>query len=232
VSGLLAPLVITSVFGGVVSLDRTCFGQFMVSRPIVAAPLLGLLLGYPNEAVFIGLVYELLFLRSLPVGAHVPYHPLFPSLIAVLITAVTARFGLGTVQSASAAIVLSLPSAVVDRIVDLSWRRSNERLVTRATAYVRLEKFRAARAVHFISLGRSFLMNTVSLFLAGIFLVSICSSIFSAFPRFSLLLAGAGVAPFFVGLAGLTSGKVKGRAWLGFTCGLVGGVLISLGIRL
>ncbi|MEE8546841.1 MAG: PTS sugar transporter subunit IIC [bacterium] len=231
-SGFLAPLVITSVFGGVVSLDRTCFGQFMVSRPIVAAPLLGLLLGYPNEAVFIGLVYELLFLRSLPVGAHVPYHPLFPSLIAVLITAVTARFGLGTVQSASAAIVLSLPSAVVDRIVDLSWRRSNERLVTRATAYVRLEKFRAARAVHFISFGRSFLMNTVSLFLTGIFLVSICSSIFSAFPRFSLLLAGAGVAPFFVGLAGLTSGKVKGRAWLGFTCGLVAGVLISLGIRL
>lgn len=231
-SGLFVPLIITSVFAGVVSLDRTCFGQFMISRPIVAAPLLGLLLGYPNEAVFIGLVYELLFLRSLPVGAHVPYHPLYPSLIAVLITAVTAHFGPGTMQSASAAIILSLPSVVVDRVVDLSWRRSNERLVTRATAYVRLEKFRAARAIHFASLGRSFLMNTVSVFFSSIIFVSLCSYIFSTFPRIALLLAGTGVAPFFVGLAGLTSGKVRGRAWVGFSCGLAVGALVSLGTRL
>lgn len=231
-TGLVVPLLITSIFGGVVSLDRTCLGQFMVSRPIVAAPLLGLVLGCPNEAIFIGLVYELLFVRSLPVGAHVPYHPLYPSLIAVTITAVTAHFGPGTFQSASAAIIISLPSAAVDRIADLSWRRSNERLVTRATAYVRLEKYRAARAIHMASLGRSFLMNTVFIFFAGLFFVFVCSFIFSAFPRTTVLLAGAGTAPFFIGLAGLASGKVKGRAWVGFTFGLAAGALVGFGIKL
>lgn len=57
---------------GILGLDRLAFGQFMVSQPIVAAPVIGALLGDFHTGVFIGVVLELFWLRGLPVGGHVP----------------------------------------------------------------------------------------------------------------------------------------------------------------
>jgi mannose/fructose/N-acetylgalactosamine-specific phosphotransferase system component IIC len=57
------------VLGGVVAIDGTSFGQFMVSRPFVAASLAGWLLGQPIQGALIGLVLETFHLAVLPVGA-------------------------------------------------------------------------------------------------------------------------------------------------------------------
>jgi PTS system mannose-specific IIC component len=61
-----------ALVGGVIGLDRLAVGQFMVSQPIVAAPLIGGLLGDLPTGVLIGTVLELFWLRGLPVGGHVP----------------------------------------------------------------------------------------------------------------------------------------------------------------
>ncbi len=53
-------------------LDRTAAFQFMVSRPIVAAPLTGWLIGDAMAGLQIGAMIELLWLGRLPVGAAVP----------------------------------------------------------------------------------------------------------------------------------------------------------------
>ncbi len=53
-------------------LDRTAAMQFMVSRPIVAAPLTGLVLGDPIVGLHVGILIELLWLGRLPVGAAIP----------------------------------------------------------------------------------------------------------------------------------------------------------------
>ncbi|HMB14843.1 MAG TPA: PTS sugar transporter subunit IIC, partial [Pelovirga sp.] len=62
--------------GGVVALvcglDRVAILQILISRPIVAAPLAGLLLGEPTIGLQIGVMVELLWLARLPVGASVP----------------------------------------------------------------------------------------------------------------------------------------------------------------
>ena len=54
--------------GLLVSLDGTSVGQVMVSRPIVAAPLAGGLLGSLEAGLLAGFVLELLYLPVLPVG--------------------------------------------------------------------------------------------------------------------------------------------------------------------
>jgi mannose/fructose/N-acetylgalactosamine-specific phosphotransferase system component IIC len=58
-----------AVLGGVVALDETSLGQFMLSRPLVAATLGGLAVGRPAQGVAVGVVLEALHLAVLPVGA-------------------------------------------------------------------------------------------------------------------------------------------------------------------
>ncbi len=58
-----------AVLGGFVGLDNVSWTQTMISRPIVAAPLAGMLLGVPEQAMWAGVLLEILSLRQLPVGA-------------------------------------------------------------------------------------------------------------------------------------------------------------------
>lgn len=57
------------LLGGVVAVDGTSLGQFMVSRPVVAATLAGWIVGAPAEGALVGLVLEAFQLTVLPVGA-------------------------------------------------------------------------------------------------------------------------------------------------------------------
>jgi mannose/fructose/N-acetylgalactosamine-specific phosphotransferase system component IIC len=65
-SGVLLALL---ALGGVVAVDATSLGQFMLSRPVVAATLAGWIAGAPAEGALLGLVLEAIQLTVLPVGA-------------------------------------------------------------------------------------------------------------------------------------------------------------------
>ena len=53
-------------------LDRVALVQMMISRPLVAGPLTGLVLGKPLLGLEVGMLLELLWLGRLPVGAAIP----------------------------------------------------------------------------------------------------------------------------------------------------------------
>jgi mannose/fructose/N-acetylgalactosamine-specific phosphotransferase system component IIC len=55
--------------GGVVALDSTSCAQSMISRPLVAGPLMGLVLGEPAAGAMVGAVLEVFHLGILPIGA-------------------------------------------------------------------------------------------------------------------------------------------------------------------
>lgn len=61
-----------ALVAGVLGVDRLAFGQFMISQPILAAPIIGGLLGDFHTGFLVGVVLELFWLRGLPVGGHVP----------------------------------------------------------------------------------------------------------------------------------------------------------------
>ena len=58
-----------ALFGGIVGIDATSVGQTMISRPLVAATLTGLMAGRPEEGLVLGAILELFALVILPVGA-------------------------------------------------------------------------------------------------------------------------------------------------------------------
>lgn len=61
-------LLLVSLLGGVLALDGTSVGQFMVSRPLVAGALTGWLLGTPLVGLTLGALLEVYLLVSFPSG--------------------------------------------------------------------------------------------------------------------------------------------------------------------
>lgn len=61
--------VVTAMLGGFVGLDATSFPQIMISRPIVAGVLTGVLFGRPAEGLALGFLVEAFALIILPIGA-------------------------------------------------------------------------------------------------------------------------------------------------------------------
>jgi PTS system mannose-specific IIC component len=62
-------LVMLVVLGGVLGLDTVSFPQAMLSRPIVASTLAGMLLGDPARGLMLGATLELFAVDTLPFGA-------------------------------------------------------------------------------------------------------------------------------------------------------------------
>lgn len=58
-----------AVLGGLLGLDVVSFPQAMISRPVVAATLAGVLIGQSASGLLVGAVLELIALETLPFGA-------------------------------------------------------------------------------------------------------------------------------------------------------------------
>ena len=80
---MILKLVVVSIVGGILCLDRIVL-QVMISRPIVAAPLTGLILGDPYTGLITGAFIELFWIDRLPIGAYIPPND---TVAAILITA-------------------------------------------------------------------------------------------------------------------------------------------------
>jgi len=59
-----------ALLGGVTGIDTVSCVQSMISRPIVAGPLAGALLGDPVSGMYAGVLLELVSLNQLPIGAN------------------------------------------------------------------------------------------------------------------------------------------------------------------
>jgi len=57
-----------AILGGLLALDATSVGQFMISRPLVAGTLAGWWLGDPGLGLEIGAILELFYLAGVPAG--------------------------------------------------------------------------------------------------------------------------------------------------------------------
>lgn len=62
-------LLPVALWGGMVGLDAASFPQVMISRPLVAATVTGLLAGRPADGLLLGVILEAFALLILPVGA-------------------------------------------------------------------------------------------------------------------------------------------------------------------
>ena len=124
-----AVLLALVLLGGAVALDSTSVGQLMLSRPLVAAGLGGLLVGRPADGLVVGVVLEALHLAVLPIGAVV-YPESAPGAVAA-----GALFGLAVERSESAPHVPVYASLLVIVLFALLWEWVGGKTVVRLRHY-------------------------------------------------------------------------------------------------
>ena len=82
-------MLLLSALGGVLALDATSLGQFMISRPLVAGTLAGWLLGDPVLGLEMGAILELFHIADMPTGGSRLPEP-GPASVAAVAVAVAA----------------------------------------------------------------------------------------------------------------------------------------------
>jgi mannose/fructose/N-acetylgalactosamine-specific phosphotransferase system component IIC len=112
------------VLGGLLALDETSLGQFMISRPLVSATLAGWLLGDPAAGFLVGAVLECLYLPKLHVGGA-----RFPDSAPAGVTAAAVAANPTGAGAAVIAVVAGLLIGEVGSRVVVLHRRAAGRLV-------------------------------------------------------------------------------------------------------
>lgn len=207
-----------SLVGGLLALDGTGCGQFMVSRPFVAAAIAGAIAGDPLAGATLGVLLEALSLTVLPVGAA-RYPEGAPGAVAA--GGLYAWSGEGLAALATAAVFFVAWGWLSGSTVDLLRRRSPPQL--RGGGH---EMSRTLERVHLGALAVDYLRGTV-LVAAGI---GVLSGLIRATVRVWAL--DAPIGPGIVGavLAALLAGTLPlfgGRRRF-FVAGVAAGLVILL----
>jgi PTS system mannose-specific IIC component len=127
----LSDIILVALAGGIIGLDKTAAGQFMISQPIVAGPLTGWMLGDATTGLIIGIVLELIWVMDIPVGTFIPADA---TLAAVWATAVAVLGSGGKAQLPAIGFCILLTVALVPLTmrVETYIRKWNSRLAAAA----------------------------------------------------------------------------------------------------
>lgn len=150
----LSEVFIGALVAILVGLDRTAALQLMISRPLVAAPLTGWLLGDPLAGLLIGALVELLWLGRLPVGAAIPPDDTQVAIAASVLTLTLGpQLNLSEFPLALLCTLVAIPLGKVGQWFDRLARQQNGRLQDCAEAAVMNGDFHRISRQHLRGLG-------------------------------------------------------------------------------
>ena len=130
---ILSSILLIAFVGGLIGLDRTAAGQFMISQPIVAGPITGLILGDFTAGLMIGAILELIWVMDLPIGTFVPADATVLTVSATTISVV------GSPAEATSGVIgfsmlLTVGMAPITMLFENSMRKWNSKLADTAIA--------------------------------------------------------------------------------------------------
>jgi mannose PTS system EIIC component len=157
---LILEIIMVSVIGGILCLDRVVV-QVMISRPIVTAPIIGLVLGEAYAGLVIGAFIELFWIDRLPIGGYIPPND---TITAILITASSVQSGhyLGNLSQELMilAILIFLPFGILARRIDVLLCQGNEALSEKALADAAKGNARSIARKHLTAILKAYLFPT------------------------------------------------------------------------
>jgi PTS system mannose-specific IIC component len=138
--------LMAGLWGGLMALERRAFLQAMISRPLVAGSVTGLLLMDLEAGLYVGVVFELLHLGGVSMGVAQADHETLP---AVAGAALAAQLGQAagsrsTPAMWAVAILLTLPTGAAGRLVEVRLDRRAAKYYGRALTAVDAGNFEKA----------------------------------------------------------------------------------------
>lgn len=197
-------MVFVSLIGGLIALDRVSMLQIMVSRPIVAAPVIGLLLGDVLTGLKAGFLLELLWIGCLPVGAFVPPDETIVSLVVTSATIICSRLLAGSRDELMIlSLCLTIPASIFAMRVDSYVRKRNIRSAHAADDCAEAGDFKGLQRVCLKGLQRFYLGYLLMIFFFLLANVLLLPLIFPLLPSF--VREGLGLTCHILPLIGLAS---------------------------
>ncbi len=120
-----------AMWAGVIALDFTALGPFMISQPLVAGPLFGYLMGNVAVGVVVGGIMQLMWMDLSPIGVGIPYDATSSTLLAVYWASAP---GQGSLSQIVLCMALAIPCGYFFRWADQRARRVNTRIMHRLEA--------------------------------------------------------------------------------------------------
>jgi mannose PTS system EIIC component len=120
-----------AAWAGMIALDFTGWGPFMIAQPLVCGPFFGFLTGQLAVGVIIGGVVQLLWLDVTPVGVGIPYDATAVTILAVSWATMAPNSGL---HEMVVALLLAVPFGIAFKWMDFYARRLNSVIMRRIDA--------------------------------------------------------------------------------------------------
>ncbi len=129
---MLTKIILLSSCGALLCLDRV-FIQTMISRPVVVAPFIGLLLNDIYAGLIIGVFVELFWIDRIPVGTYVPPNDTIAAVLATSMAVIAGQnLGGTSPQIIALAFLLAAPFGIVSGKIDALIIKSNDTLSDQA----------------------------------------------------------------------------------------------------
>lgn len=168
-------VLILSIFIAFLILENYGYGYWMISRPIFAGPLIGLLLGDVQTGLLVGGSVELMYMGVIPVGGSVPPN----AQIAGILSTVFAILNGG---NAEVGIALALPIGLLAQLlIMLAWNL-NIILIHGADKYVQAGDYRKVEKMQLSGLVVFFFVFFIPTFLAIQFGSDFVNNVVAAMP--------------------------------------------------
>jgi PTS system mannose-specific IIC component len=126
---VVSDYLLASLVAMMTGLDRVALVQAMISRPLVAAPLTGWVLGSPLVGLEIGMLLELLWLGRLPVGAAIPPDDTQVAVGATVLAISVGHFlGMNGMPLVLLSVLVAIPLGKFGQVFDKLARHINDRI--------------------------------------------------------------------------------------------------------
>lgn len=139
-------------------LENYGYGYWMISRPIFAGPLVGLIMGDFQTGLYVGATVELMYMGILPIGGSVPPNAQIAGTISTVFAIVSGDADVG--------ITLAMPIGVLAQfLIMLAWN-INILLEHKADKYIEADDIKGIEHTHLLGLLVFFLVFFISSFCA------------------------------------------------------------------
>jgi mannose PTS system EIIC component len=157
--------MLISFVGGLLCLDRV-FIQAMISRPIIIAPVIGIILGNPYAGLIIGAILELFWIDRIPVGIYIPPNDSIAAALAASLAILTGlSLGRLTKELMVLSILLAIPFGILAKKIDVKIMESNNLLSDQALDAAKVQDIRAIERKTYRGLAKVLLFYIVFLFI-------------------------------------------------------------------
>jgi PTS system mannose-specific IIC component len=157
---LFTEIILVSFCGGLLCLDRV-FIQAMISRPVVIAPIIGLLLHNLYAGLVIGAFIELIWLDRIPIGTYIPPNDSITAVVATSTSIIVGQKwgGISTPELIALSILIAIPCGILAKQMDILIIKSNDILSDWALADAKKNNIRRIEQKNYLGLIKVFLFD-------------------------------------------------------------------------